>query len=262
MKKIKMGIFGCGNMGNALGRGIKSQFPDVEFFLYNPTLSKAEALALKIKGSVIKNAGDMPDDLDWYLLGFKPQSLNEFNFPFKNDSKVISILAGVSTSKLISKFKTQKIARLMPNTPSSLGLGANLLFLNSYFTDREVGEINLLLNAIGKTFKMQTESDLDLTTPFSGSGPALLFELARVFEAELHRLTDGRVPAKEIITQTFMGSAALMQSEDSFVELKNQVTSKKGVTYEALKVLEENNLEDIFKSAFKAAYNRTLELSK
>lgn len=262
MKKTSIGIFGCGNMGNALGKGIKSQFPDAEFFLFNPTLSKAQALAAIVKGTVIEDVSTMPDSLDWYLLGFKPQSLEEFNFSFKDNSKIISILAGVSTDKLILKFKTQKIARLMPNTPSSQGLGANLLFLNSHFNSDETVEINLLLSAVGKTFKMQTENDLNITTPFSGSGPALIFELARIFEQELTRLTDGRVPAKEIIAQTFMGSAALMQSEVSFTELRNQVTSKKGVTYEALKVLESNNLESIFSEAFKAAYNRTVELSK
>lgn len=262
MKKIRIGIFGCGNMASALSVGIRSHYPEVDFFLYNPSFFKSENLAKKVAGITIENISEMPEDLDWYLLGFKPQSLDDFHFNFKNDSRIISILAGVSTKKLVEKFKTNNVVRLMPNTPSSLGLGANLIYFNSYFTNEEKIEINLLLESVGKIFKMQSESDLDMTTPFSGSGPALIFEVARIFEEKLLQMTDGRVPAKEIIAQTFLGSANLMQSQLAFSDLRNQVTSKKGVTYEALKVLEENNIDDIFNKAFLAAHNRTLELSK
>jgi pyrroline-5-carboxylate reductase len=38
------------------------------------------------------------------------------------------------------------------------------------------------------------------------------------------------------------------------------VTSKKGVTFEALKILEDNKMQNVFKQAFSAAYKRTQEL--
>ena len=263
---MKIGVFGCGNMGSALVKGMKSQFPHAEFYLFTPGHLKAQELAAVVGGRSLENIDDMPLDLDWYLLAFKPQNLDEFSFPFANETKIISVLAGVKTSKLINKFNSNKIVRLMPNTPSAIGFGANLLFLTHHFSGDEKNEIHSLLNAIGELFLMPTEEDLDLTTAFSSSGPALIFELARIFEAELTRMTCGRVPAKEIISQTFLGSASLMhsdfQKEKSFEELRNQVTSKKGVTYEALQILEMNNLEKIFSSAFHAAYTRVLELSK
>ena len=266
MANIRIGVFGCGNMGNAIVLGIKKQFPNAEFFLFTPSQLKAQELAVKVGGLCIEQMSDMPHNLDWVFLAFKPQSLDSFQFNFSPDTKIISILAGVNTSKLMAKFKVNKIARLMPNTPSAIGLGANLLFLNSYFSESEREEINVLLNAVGKVFPMDSEEDLDLTTAFSGSGPALIFELARIFEDELNRMTNGRVPAKEIIAQTFLGSSALMNSGlskgTSFEELRNQVTSKKGVTFEALNVLDQNKLHDIFSLAFQAAYKRTIELSK
>ncbi|MBC7540837.1 MAG: NAD(P)-binding domain-containing protein [Bacteriovorax sp.] len=266
MTNLKIGVFGCGNMGRALVLGMKAQFPAADFFLFTPSKLKAQELAVTVGGKSLDQSVDMPRDLDWYLLAFKPQSLNEFQFNFAPDSKIISILAGVKTSKLIAKFNSKKIARLMPNTPSALGQGANLLFLNSHFNQIEELEINSLLSATGKLFPMKTEEDLDLTTAFSGSGPALIFELARIFEFELNRMTNGRVPAKEIVSQTFFGSAALMNSPlnlgTSFEELRSQVTSKKGVTFEALEILKNKNIQEIFSKAFEAAYNRTIELSK
>ena len=263
---IRIGILGCGNMGSALARGIQSNFPEARFFLYTPTRVKAELLANEINGIVVEKLDEMPKDLDWYILGFKPQSLPEFSFRFSKDAKILSVLAGVNLTKLSSKFNLKKIARLMPNTPSSLGMGANLLYLDSqHFSEEESNDLLKLLESTGKIFLMGIESDLDKTTAFSGSGPALIFELARIFEAELIKMTDGKVPAKEIITQLFLGSAHLMNknlASTSFEELRNQVTSKKGVTYEALQVLEKNQLQSTYASAFEAAYKRTLELSK
>lgn len=263
---MRIGVFGCGNMGRALVLGMKARLPHAEFFLFTPSQLKAQELAVSVGGVSLNQCSEMPRDLDWYLLAFKPQSLDEFQFDFALDSKIISVLAGVKSSKLIAKFNSQKIARLMPNTPSAIGLGANLLFINSKINKSEEEEIHSLLSATGKIFLMKTEEDLDLTTAFSGSGPALIFEMARIFEAELTRMTHGRVPAHEIVSQTFFGSGALMSSdqnkETSFEELRNQVTSKKGVTYEALEVLKKNDLQEIFSNAFLAAFNKTIELSK
>jgi pyrroline-5-carboxylate reductase len=263
---MRIGVFGCGNMGSALVSGMKAKFPDAKFFLFTPSKIKAQELADKVGGVCLNQIEQMPRDLDWYLLAFKPQALAEFEFDFVADSKIISILAGVKSSQLISQFNSNKIVRLMPNTPSAIGQGANLIFLNSHFSQDEKDEIYSLLAAVGKIFPMTTEDDLDLTTAFSGSGPALIFELARIFEAQLNKMTCGRVPAKEIVSQTFFGSAALMNSPNnnktSFEDLRNQVTSKKGVTYEALQVLEKNNLQELFSRAFEAAYLRVQELSK
>jgi pyrroline-5-carboxylate reductase len=263
---MKVGVFGCGNMGTALALGIRHAFSNAEFYLFNPSVSKAKILSEKIDGNVITNIEAMPKDLDWYLIAFKPQSLDEFQFDFSRASKIISVLAGVTTDKLRLKFGNDKIIRLMPNTPSAIGLGANLLFVPASISNLESLELDQLLKATGEVFLMKDENDLDLATAFSGSGPALLFEMARIFEEELTRMTDGRINSKKIIAQTFYGSSALMNSEKagdlSFEELRNQVTSKKGVTFEALEILRKNNLQDIFSQAFTAAYNRTIELSK
>lgn len=266
MTKLKIGIFGCGNMGGALVLGMKARFPDAQFYLFTPSKVKAQELAEKVKGIFVADIVDMPRDLNWYLLAFKPQSLNEFQFEFAADSKIISILAGIKVSKLIDKFNIKKVARLMPNIPSVIGEGANLLCLGdsfSRFSKEEQLELNSLLSSTGTIFPTLSERDLDLTTAFSGSGPALIFELARIFESELASMTEGRVPAKEIVAKTFLGSSALMlNSQISFEELRNKVTSSKGVTHEALEVLKDSKIQEIFSNAFKAAYKRTIELSE
>jgi pyrroline-5-carboxylate reductase len=258
---MRIGFFGCGNMGTVLAQGFKKNYPAVEQYFYTPTQTRAEELAQILGGNLVKEVALMPKDLDWYVLAFKPQSLSEFHFDFNQNAKLLSVLAGTGIDNLVKKFKVQNIARLMPNTPSSIGEGANLLYANF-----DINVMQEMLKALGKLFIMKSEAELDAITAFSGSGPALLFEYARIFEKHLGNLSKGNPEAREIITQTFLGSAKLMEnaikSGVSFESLREQVTSKKGVTYEALQILEKNGLDNILGGAFEAAHKRTLELKK
>ena len=171
------------------------------------------------------------------------------------------MLAGASIEKLSKKFQTNFVARLMPNTPSAIGVGANL-----FFSPFETINLIEMLKCLGQLFIMKSEAELDAITAFSGSGPALVFEFARVFEKHMLTLAGENNQAREIITQTFLGSAKLMENAVkegvSFETLRDQVTSKKGVTQEALYILEKNGFDNIMGGAFLAAHKRTLELKK
>ncbi len=258
---MRIGFFGCGNMGAALAEGFKKSHPGSEMYFFTPSKTKAQELADKTSGHFVNHLVEMPKDLDWYVLAFKPQSLSDFSFDFFTDAKVLSVLAGTGIEALEKKFHIKNIARLMPNTPSSLGMGANL-----FYASFDAGELKDYLLSLGKLFSMKDEAELDAMTAFSGSGPALIFEFARIFEKHLVSIAGNNPEAREIVAQTFLGSAKLMedarQNGVSFETLREQVTSKKGVTYEALQILEKNNLENIMGGAFTAAYKRTLEIKK
>lgn len=241
---MKIGFFGFGNMGRAIGAAFDAKISDLEFFVYTP--SGETPLT------------DIPKDLDYYILAFKPQSLPEFNFEFQPEHKIISLLAGVSLETLIRKFHVSKIARFMPNTPALYQEGAGLLFFSLKYSKAEKEQTLKLLESTGSVFIMENEDQLDRATGFSGSGPGLIFELARIFEEELNKLTDNKLPARDIIAQTFFGAATLMKNDsNSFSDLRDSVTSKKGVTYEALEVMKNHKLQDVFNEAFNAAYKRT-----
>lgn len=258
---MKIGFFGCGNMGSSLALGFKEKNPNIDLYFFTPSKDKAKKLANKTQGHFVEHIVDMPKDLDWYVLAFKPQSLGEFFYEFSPDAKVLSVLAGTSIETLTKKIKTNRIIRLMPNTPSKIGAGANLYF--SYFLYPEMQE---LLSSLGALYIMKDEGELDVITSFSGSGPALIFEYARLFEKHLISMSGGNKLSREIIAETFLGSAKLMseaiKNGESFESLRDQVTSKKGVTFEALSILEKNKLDQIMGGAFLAAHKRTLELKK
>ncbi|MBY0517104.1 MAG: hypothetical protein K2P81_09360, partial [Bacteriovoracaceae bacterium] len=69
---MKILIWGCGNMASAFALGLHQAHPELEFYCWNPTTSKAQALAFKLKGKVYQ---DEKISFSAVILGFKPQQL-------------------------------------------------------------------------------------------------------------------------------------------------------------------------------------------
>ena len=67
--------------------------------------------------------------------------------------------------------------------------------------------------------------------------------------------------AISMIDETFLGASQLMsQSENTHEELRNNVTSKNGVTAKALETYQKLGLSSILTTGLAEAYNKTLEL--
>lgn len=255
------GVIGSGNMAQALVRGIHAKFPELEFFIFDPAFEKAQELAEAVDGT----AYDSLDELincDVSMLGMKPQHLEGFvadhgdKFEGKN---LISLLTAVSRERLVSSLKTPHIVRLMPNTPSKIGEGVLLMNFPEGFKLQD--EVANVFSACGLV-EIVSEEQLDGLTIFSGSGPAYVFQ----FALYLHQLMLDRGIAEEqsrrIVNQLFVGSSTLMrESDEDLVDMIAKVTSKGGVTIEAVKVFREEAFGTFFDKALAAADQRNQELA-
>lgn len=260
---MKIGFFGAGNMVEALALGIFSKGNAHQLYFYTPSKVKALSISQKTNGIFIENLEDMPKDLDWYVLGFKPYNLNDFNFSFAKDAKVISLLASISLDIIKDKFNVSKILRVMPNTPSKVFAGMNLLYFSNEISKVEQSEIVNVFHSVGEYLVVQNENDIDLLTPYTGSGPGILFELLSYFEKSLPNSILQNYDMKKLLAQTMFGSAKLiLESHESIESLRDQVTSKKGVTIEAINSLREANVEAIINQSMKKAFERLNEMKE
>ena len=127
----------------------------------------------------------------------------------------------------------------------------------------EIGEIDMLLEAVGEVIWIDDEALLDAATAVSGSGPAYVFLLAECLtEAGVAEGLDREFAAR-LARATIAGAGELLRRSDlSPAELRKNVTSPKGVTAEALEVLMgKDGLSDLLKRAVAAAAKRSRELS-
>jgi len=200
------------------------------------------------------------------VLGCKPQQLSELPLSVEEKSEnclVLSIMAGITLKRLQQSFPNAKnIIRSMPNTPGQIGEGATGYFFLYQPENEDAETIHSILSSLGHTHLLKKESELDLVTAISGSGPAYLFEFTCALQEAAREIGLDSQVSKELALQTILGSAKLMEFSDfSPEELRNQVTSPNGTTQAALESFSSDELREVVKRAVKAAYNRSIELS-
>ncbi len=259
---MKLAVLGCGNMATALVGSMPFDDFSIELASFDPIFEKAANLAGDGAVDLIENLAGS----DIYLIACKPQQFVDLSQQLKrqlnSDSTIISIMAGVNVCKIKSSLGVDRIVRVMPNTPALIGEGVNAIYFSPEVDLKMVELIEQLFHTTSEIFVFPEEKSIDIITGFSGSGPAYIFEIARIMIEKLVSMGITSRSANSMIKQTIYGASKLMlESYESPESLRNMVTSKKGVTSEALEVFKQNNLEQIFSNALNAAYQRAQELS-
>lgn len=197
------------------------------------------------------------------LIAVKPQDIaglaNQIKGLITSNSIIVSIAAGVTVAKLSRLFRHQKIIRMMPNLGLSVGQGI-AVWKAKGLSGREFRKAKLFINQITENFEVGNESLIDAATAISGSGPAYFFYLADALTNAALDLKLTESQARKLVGKT-MYAAAFLQADQPYTNLINKIKSRKGTTEAALKVLNRNHAEKIIKSAVKAAFKRSRELS-
>ncbi len=200
------------------------------------------------------------------LLAIKPQVLDAVvtelasGERISNKPLVISILAGVTLSRLEAAFPGQPVIRAMPNTPATVGAGISAIAAGKGVSEGHISQAKSIFQAVGQVVEVP-ESLMDAVTGLSGSGPAYV---AMMIEA----LSDGgvaaglpRAVASQMALQTVLGTAQLIeQSRLHPAELKDRVTSPGGTTIAGVVQLEKAGFRSAVIEAVRAAYRRSQEL--
>jgi len=154
------------------------------------------------------------------------------------------------------------IVRAMPNRPALIGAGVTALYAGSGVTARDRESVEALMSAAGATVWLDQESQMDVVTAISGSGPAYFFLLLEALESAAIGAGLPASTARRLAVETARG-AGLMAAEsgEAPAVLREQVTSKGGTTAAALEVLEEAAVRDTFRRAVAAATLRSAKLA-
>lgn len=265
---LKISLIGSGNMGQALVRGLveKSVYPQ-NISIYDVEKKKLEVTRKIASVKVAKNTRLCASLADVLILAVKPQTIQqvieEIQGVVGEKTLVISIAAGITVKKLESYFKKPvSVIRVMPNMPAQVGEGMSCFSLGRHATGKHRQIAENILGAFGECLQVP-ERMLDLVTSISGSGPAYYFLLSEKLIEAAYEMGMKVDAAKKLVYQTAFGSGKFMKDfpEDPDV-LISRVASKGGTTEAALKVFQKKGLGKIVEDAIRAAYKRSIELSK
>ncbi len=199
------------------------------------------------------------------LLGVKPQQLNQVEVKLKQLNKkssqskrlLISLLAGVTLTRLAKVFPDFACVRAIPNAPALVEKGLTGLAWDQGVTKDQKQLAFQIFDPISEVIQL-TEEQMDPFLALTSSGPAYV---AVIIEA----LADGAVAAGlprtmsyELACKTLAGSVSLLQQKTLHPgELKDMVASPGGTTIAALRYLEQAGVRSALIETVVAAAERS-----
>ena len=271
MKKKKIGIIGCGNMGEAiLAQSVKRKAQNFIVFEKDKLNQAFVCRIYRVKAA--KNIIDLVRRSDVLIIAVKPQDIDVvlkqirqgIDIWKKSKILIISIAAGIETGYIENKISSKvKVVRAMPNMPGVIGEGITALTKGYYATNGDLRLAEKIFQSLGTTIEIRKEGLIDVVTALSGSGPAYIFFIINAILTAAKGLDLDKKSANQLIYHTIVGAMNLYK-ENNFdaAKLISQVASKGGTTEAALKVFRDNKLNKILWDGIFAAHMRAKELSR
>ncbi len=263
----RIAILGAGVMGETLLSAIVSSgVPAEQIVISEKRPERADELHQKYGVAVSADNAQAVNGAEIILVVVKPQDvpgvLDEIAPILGADSTVVSLAAGIRIATYEAALSEGVgVVRAMPNTPAVVGEGMFGISPNAAVSEARLAQIVELLSTGGKV-AVVPESAQDAVTAVSGSGPAYVFYLAESMMAAAVELGLDADVARTLVTQTLVGSAALLaDSEDSAAELRRKVTSPNGTTHAAITTFDSHGVGAGIEAGLRAAAARSAELS-
>ncbi len=202
---------------------------------------------------------------DCVVLAVKPQQMREVATalaPALKGQLVISIAAGIRSGDLARWLgPAAQVVRAMPNTPALVAAGITGLYAMPGVSSTQRRDAENILAAVGSTFWVDKEIQLDAVTAVSGSGPAYVFYFIEALEQAGRELGLSPEIARQSALATFAGAVKLATTDTTDpATLRARVTSKGGTTERAVAALDEAEVKAAFIRAVRAAAERAAEM--
>lgn len=261
---MKYGFIGCGNMGGAIIRALSGADRDI---MISDRSGRGRALAKELNIRYGSNE-EICATCERIFLGVKPHMMEEMLLPLRGGLAerrplLISMAAGLEVAQ-IRQFAgvDLPILRIMPNTPTAIGLGVIPYCQNGLVEPEILADWLKDMAACGLMDELE-ERLMDAVSALSGSGPAYVYMM-------LEALADGavacgipRAKAMDYAAMTLAGSAQMyLQTKTHPGALKDAVCSPGGSTIAAVRALENHGFRGAVMDCVLAAYEKNKLLGK
>lgn len=262
--KYSAGFIGIGNMGGALASGVYKAKENIA--VCDMDQQKCDSFINKNENAVACDIDTLAKESKFIFLGVKPDGLAKIatllSEKITNETVLVSMAAAIELETIVKLAKTNKVIRIMPNTPAAVGEGMILYCAADGVTKKEEEEFLALTEKCGVADKLD-QKFFDAAMALSGCGPAFCYIFAQ-------SLADGAVScglprekANVYAAQTLLGSAKMLSETKKHPEqLKDDVCSPGGTTIEGVLTLEKENFRNATAKAVVSAYQKAEKMKK
>lgn len=265
-------FYGAGSMAEAIVRGLiekRVARPEEIVMINRQNGGRLQELADRYG---VRTAGDAAAreralrEAGLIVLGMKPKDAVEALSaarPLLDRQLIVSVIAGLGIAtieKLIGR--PMPVARTMPNTSSTIGLGATGVSFSAEVDPDQRKLVLDMFGAVGIVAEVE-ESRLDIVTGVSGSGPAYIYYMMEAMIAGGIAGGLSAQTARELTLQTVLGAAQMVRltGEDP-ADLRRKVTSPNGTTQAALETLDRHAFAEGVHGAVLRAAERAGEMGR
>ncbi len=268
LQASRIGFLGAGSVVEAILGGIlkNSLVPAGQICITNRrNEERLYALCDKYGTQSSTSREELVRQSDLLILAIKPADAEEACLHLRGlvrpDQLIISVVAGVSTDVIQGWLGVEcPIIRTMPNTSSAVGLSVTGVAKGRFATEQHLQQALSLFESIGTVYVV-LESDLDIITGLSGSGPAYVYYLVEAMEKAGAQAGLSPDIARQLTIETILGAAQmLLHTREEPAILRKKVTSPGGTTQAGIEVLESYHFQEAVVSAVLRAAERAREM--
>ena len=270
----RYGFIGMGNMGKAILKGIlkgekaeniifsSEKSENMKDISKKTGIKEAEGADSAVRNRAVASSSEI------LVLAVKPQVLPKVCTEIKDflteGMTVVSLAAGVSLERLAELLGGDvKLARVMPNTPASIGEGMTAICFgqNGSFSEKDKESIREMFRACGEIAEV-SEKQLEVIGVTAGSSPAFTYMYIDALADAGVKYGIKREEAQKIAAKAVMGAAAMVIQTGEHPEiLKNKVCSPGGTTIEGVEALYEWGLKNAVMKACTACMEKNMRMS-
>lgn len=269
-----IGVLGAGSMGQSLIAGLVQPGVHVDGPVM-ATCQSAETLERLRHYPGIHASSLAADDeanrraasaCQIVVLAANPEHIPELAFgiagSLRPGSLVASIAAGIPLARLHNLLPDScTVVRALPNVGGKVGLGVTGLGLHPAIPASAIDLARTLFSTVGHVLEVD-DSQLDVISSLSGSGPAYFYHYVDQLASAAVQLGLDQDQARELAKHTFMGAAETMRrSGQDTGELLVEFSGSRTTTIKALDVLEAASLDNLLARAASAAIARAEQIA-
>ncbi len=270
MTGYRLGIIGCGHMGEAILKGVldSSFLKQDQIIFYDKNTSRKEHIISKYEICAAKDITGLVKEAAYIVLSVKPQDLKSVLKKLKASfnceiNSIISIAAGVPTYYIEEILNLNvSVIRIMPNAPALYGKGMAAVSRGRFAKNADLLFSEKLIKSVGN-YVFIDEKFQNIATALSGSGPAYFYLFCKyLIEAGIESGLDAEI-SRKLVVDTMIGAGIVIEKSRADLDnLIKRVASPGGTTEKALEEFARNKLGEIVVRAVESAKKRAYELQE
>lgn len=246
MKKKKISIIGCGNIGTAIANGLvkSKKYKASEIILTKRKIQDLEEFK-ELGYSTTTDNKVAVNESEIVILAVTPQQLNTIFEDIKGSiipSKhlIISVASGASIKQIKSHLGNDvKVVRAMPNTAIAIRESMTCICADK-IDNGSVEQTKEIFNSVGKTIQIG-EDLMGAATALCACGTAFFLRAVRAASQGGIEIGFHSHEALFMAAQTAKGAASMLLTEGKHPEREiDKVTTPQGITISGLNQMEHN----------------------